>query len=120
MSIITKPAAVIANVPATFTLNKAELAQVPSVEADTYYSDSSNWKKVRVSYVSTMGNQREVVLFDATGEDEVVSGQFLVSLRARLQFQIKHIVIEDFDGGMFKIKASELQSFGEDIVINLY
>lgn len=107
MSIITKPATILKGTPATFTLNKADLAQVPSVAADvSYFADSTNWKKVRVSYVSSTGNQSEVVLFDATEANP--SGQFLASLKARSEFQIKHITIEDFDGGVFKINRSEL------------
>lgn len=105
MAILTKPL-VSKGTAATFVLNKTELAQIASVTADAYFSDSSNWKKVRIHYISSTGNQREVVVFDAT--EETPTTQFLISLKARSNFEVKHIIIEDFDGGVFKITRSEL------------
>jgi hypothetical protein len=115
MAILTKPS-VSKGTVATFTLNKTELAQITSVTANTYFSNSSNWKKVKVHYISLIGNQREVVVFDAT--ETTPSAQFLVSLKARSNFEVKHIIIEDFDGGIFKINRSELANPVSDFDIS--
>jgi len=104
MAILTKPA-VTKGAAATFTLTKADLA---AVVADTYYSDVSNWKLVRMMYRSAEGNQREVVLFDVSQVGATVDGQFSVSDKARDLFEIAKIVIEDFDGGMFQVERAEL------------
>jgi hypothetical protein len=107
MAILTKPA-VTKGAAASFTLTKADLAAVSSVAADTYYSDVSNWKLVRMMYRSVEGNQREVVLFDVSQVGATAAGQFSVSDKARNLFEIAKIVIEDFDGGMFQVERAEL------------
>jgi hypothetical protein len=46
MAIITKPANVEKNSPATFTLSKSELANLSVVSNSIYYNDMGNWSKV--------------------------------------------------------------------------
>jgi len=112
MAIITKPA-VSKNSAATFTLNKTELALVNSVSSNAFFSIITNWKYVRLFYQSSPGNQTEIVVFDAT--QATPQGQFLVSDKARDQFNIQKITIEDFDGGFLEVKRVELNTVDFDI-----
>lgn len=113
MSIITKPSSISKNSPAEFILNKTALAAVTSVAADPYYSLSSNWSKVIIQYKSSVGNQKEVLQFDATQSSP--TSQFLVSEKARDIFEVQKIVIADFDGGVFLIPRSQLNTAEFDV-----
>jgi hypothetical protein len=106
MSILTKAAAPVKGSSTLFTLDKAALATVTSVAADAYFSDSANWKSVSLLYHSSVGNQHEIVKFDASQSSP--TSKFLVSEQSRDIFEIKEIVIKDFDGGTFKVLRSEL------------
>jgi hypothetical protein len=115
MAIITK-GAVNKNEVSAFTLNKSELLQlVESVVEDTYFADPTNWKRVRVCYTSSEGNQREVVVFDAT--QAVPTGEFFISDKAKDEFLVRKLVIEDFDGGWLDIFRDELNAAEFDIVL---
>lgn len=106
MPIIAKASLPTKGSSTVFTLDKAALAAVASVVADAYYSDSSNWKEVSLVYRSSVGNQSEIVRFDASMVSPTAN--FAISLRARDVFQIHKIVIKDFDTGIFEVPRSEL------------
>lgn len=106
MPIITKPAAVDKNSPAEISLDKSALANVASVLADDYFSDSDNWKEVFIYYKSSTGNQREILKFNA--ELASPTANFLVSDKALDIFEVQKIVIVDFDSGNITIPRSEL------------
>jgi hypothetical protein len=108
MPIITKPSTIEKNSPAIFTLNKSDLAQITSVLNDPYFSIQTNWKNVTIYYKSSIGNQKELLRFDATLSSPTAS--FLVSDKARDIFQVQKIIIQDFDGGSTFVNASELNS----------
>jgi hypothetical protein len=112
MSIITKPQ-VTKGASYQFTLNKSELASLPLVIADSYFSQVSNWYRVDVVYKSFTGNQYEIVEFDA--QDQSPIGNFSVSSNARDSFLVQKITIIDFDGGFFEIQRSELPTSDFDI-----
>lgn len=114
MSIITKPS-VTKGTPAQFTLNKSELLQHSLVQADPYFSDSLNWYRVNLVYKSTTGSQYEIVEFDASQANP--TGTFLISEKARDEFQIQKVQIMDFDGGFLEIPRSNLTSVDFDISI---
>ena len=101
MPIITKSGSPVKGLPTTFTLNKSDLAAVTSVAADAYFSQMTNWHKVVLVYRSSLGNQYEIVTFDASLASPTAS--FQVSLKARDIFQIDKIKIKDFDGGIFEV-----------------
>lgn len=107
MSIIQKPN-ILKGVPAQFTLNKVNLAQLSKVQQDSYFSEPLNWYRVNIIYKSSEGKQYEIVEFDATQESPV--GTFLVSEKARNEFGIFKIKILDFDGGFIEILRPELTS----------
>jgi hypothetical protein len=113
MSIITKPN-VSKGISAQFSLNKSELLQHPLVESDEYFSNSLNWCRVNVIYKSSEGSQYEIVEFDAS--QTIPSGSFLVSEKARDEFQVVKVKILDFDGGFLEIPRSQLDSEDFDIL----
>lgn len=115
MSILTKPASIAKNTAATFTLSKATLASNPAI-TDVYFQDTNNWKSVILVYQSSVGDQREILVFDATIASPTAS--FLVSEKARDIFQIKRIIIKDFDGGSFEIERSSLTTVEFDITLS--
>lgn len=115
MSILTKPS-ILKGVPAQLSLNKAELLNHPLVEADSYFSNGLNWNRVNVIFKSSEGSQYEIVEFDAS--QSTPTGTFLVSERARDQFQVIKIKILDFDGGFFEIPRSSLTVSEFDISLS--
>jgi hypothetical protein len=106
MPIITKPSSIEKGTSASFSLDKSALAAVASVAADSYYSQSSNWKEVFLYYKSSTGNQRKMLKFNA--ELSSPTANFLASEKARDIFQVQKIVIMDFDGGSILIPRSQL------------
>ena len=113
MSIITKAGAPVKGSPTEFTLNKSDLALVSSVAADVYFSDLTNWKNVIVYYGSSVGNQKQILNFNAA--ETSPSFNFLVSSRARDIFEVQKIIIQDFDGGCIIVPRSELNTSEFDV-----
>jgi uncharacterized delta-60 repeat protein len=115
MAIITKPVGgIFKGIPATITLNKSELAALSSVSSDSYFSVTTNWNRIILSYKSSEGNQKEIVEFNATLSPCL--GFFDVSNTARNLFEIQVIKIIDFDGGIFIIPRSELITADFDVI----
>lgn len=115
MPMITKPASISKNAAAEITLDKTVLAALPSVVADDYFSDSSNWNEVLIYFRSSVGNQREILKFDAT--QATPAANFLVSEKARDVFQVQKIVIKDFDNDSFTVTRSELVVADFDVTL---
>ncbi len=113
MSIITKSGTPSKGSPTEFTLNKSELEAVSSVAGDTYFSDPLNWKSVFLVYQSTVGGQSEIIKFNAS--QNPCTANFEVSDKARNVFEIKKIIIKDFDEGSFEILRSELVAGDFDV-----
>jgi hypothetical protein len=116
MAIITKPTAIEKGSSAPFSLSKSELASHPLVVADSYFSNSENWSKIIITYKSSVGNQHELVEFDATSPSP--AGSFLASVKARDIFEVQHIEIVDFDGGIFIIHRSDLSAIDFDVTMS--
>lgn len=108
MAIITKPSNVLKGTPNIFSLSKSELLALPIVQNDAYFSDMENWSRVNLKYRSSVGKQYELVEFNATLANP--TGIFSVSARAKNFFQIVSIEIFDFDGGVFVIPRSNLNT----------
>ena len=113
MSIITKSGSPIKGSPTLFTLSKSALAAVTMVAADSYFSQLSNWKYIELVYRSSIGKQKEIMKFNALLSSPTAN--FLVSLKAKDVFQIRKIVIKDFDGGSFEIPRSALNAAEFDV-----
>lgn len=104
MAILTKTA-VTKGTPANFSLNKTELSSLSSFSSNLYFSNTSNWKSVKLCYVSE-NKQREVVVFNAI--ETTPQSKFLVSEKADNSFQIRKIIVQDFDGGYYEIARNQL------------
>jgi hypothetical protein len=113
MAILTKPATITKGSPATFSLSKSELAQHPLVVADSYFSDSLNWFRVNVVFKSSTGRQYETVEFDASQANP--TGIFLISDKAKSNFEVLSVEILDFDGGILRIGREDLTTADFDI-----
>lgn len=108
MAILTKPSVILKGTPAIFSLSKSELLALAIVQNDDYFSDMQNWSRVNLKYRSSVGKQYELVEFNATSDNP--TGIFSVSSRAKNYFQIISIEIFDFDGGVFVIPRSNLNT----------
>lgn len=114
MAIITKPSIIKGSI-AIITLNKSELAAHPLVSTNSYFSNTSRWKKVEVIYISNPGNQSKIVEFDASLTSP--TGSILFSLKALDLFQVEKLNIVDFDEGLLQIPRESLivQDFDIDM-----
>jgi hypothetical protein len=106
MAILTRPSNPSKGGTLTFSLNKLELANLPIVLNDIYFSDMSNWAYVSVAYISVQGRQEKTLLFNA---DEIVpSATVKVSDRAQNDFEVYEMTIFDRDGGRLHISISNI------------
>jgi hypothetical protein len=111
MPILTK-STVSKGSPSSFALDKSLLA---SLASDAYFQDPSNWSRVVLAYRSSVGGQKEKVIFDAT--EAAPSSSFLVSDKARDSFEIVSIIIYDFDKGYHEIPRSSLTPAEFDVAL---
>lgn len=105
MAILTKPT-ITKGQPATFTLNKSELAAVSKVSSDFYFSNTANWYRINLVYKSEEGSQYEMVEFDAS--QTTPTGTFLISEYAKDKFNLLRMEIVDFDGGILELNRSDI------------
>ena len=89
----------------TFTLSKDQLAIVPKVASDTFFSDHTNWERVSLHFKNLQG-QEEVLVFNLT--EAIPKANFTISLRARSDYSLKLILIKDFDDGFLGLTRSDL------------
>lgn len=105
MPILTK-APITKGTPAVFTLDKAALALLAPVVADSYFSDSAKWKHVSLTFKSSTSNQNKVLLVDVSTSQTTVD--FKTSVGCDNIFQISNITLHDFDGGSLLLGRSVL------------
>lgn len=115
MAIVTKPADFIKGTPATYTLNKGDLAADIIVAADSYFSLQANWKNVSVIMKSTAGGQTKPLLFNATLATP--TADFDTSLTARDDFEVDRLTIFDFDGGQLTLLRGDLNTSDFDVSV---
>ena len=104
MSFLTKPT-VAKGQPSSFALVKSQLILIPKVSSDSFFSDTSNWKRVSIQFKNAEG-QEEVLVFDAS-ESEPTS-TFSVTENARADYQFTRIIIRDLDDGILVITRNDL------------
>ena len=115
MPIIQNPMVLKKNQRATFFVSKTELLNHPKVLADSYFSDSANWKNVVLRYeTDDAAPQVENIQMDASMTSP--TGQFFVSDKARDDFKLKAIIITDFDGDAFPIYIEDLSEEVVDLI----
>lgn len=113
MAIITKEP-VEKGVPGTFTLNKTDLAALPEVSGNSYYSNQAVWKRVWVTYTSTIVGQQVKLAFDATLASPTAI--YSNSATADNAFEVTRIIIEDFDAGILNIDRVSLPVAEFDVI----
>lgn len=116
MSIITSVPAlnsIVKGVGSTFTLDKTALSINSVVAASPYYSDMNNWDKVTIVYKSSVGNQSEKVIFDAT--QTTPTAPFFASTTARDVFDVVRVTIFDFDNGFISVQRADLVTAEFDV-----
>jgi len=114
MAIITKPT-ISKGQANEFDLSKSDLAAVSKVVNDSYFSDQANWSKVAMEYESDTGEQIEMLIFDASQESP--KANFEVSEKAKDNWQVKSVIIMDFDGGYLKLGRGDLTVEEFDIAL---
>jgi hypothetical protein len=91
----------------TVTLSKVDLETIAAgLEQTPYFNDSNNWKQVKGIYITDTGKQVNELLFDATVATP--EGNFNPTAEARDTWEIKGIIIFDFDGGFLRINRGDL------------
>jgi len=110
MAILTKPGIITKGFPATFTINKENLAGLYNVRIDPYFQFAANWSKISIVYENQFKNS-ETVSFDAT--QLIPIAKFDVSDKVRGEFTVKAVLIFDFDGDVLVIPKDFLQSTPE-------
>lgn len=114
MPLLSIPASVSKGASQSVTLDKSALFALAAVSGDSFFSVQANVKRVIVEYNSNPGNQREYLVFDLA--DASPSAVFQVSSRARSNFLLERIVLEDFDEGTLVVERADLP-VGYDVTI---
>lgn len=91
---------------AFINLDKTALFSLSSVIADDWFSNPINVKKCIVEYNSVVGNQSKQLNFDLSQSSPIDSIYF--SPRARDEYQLERIILEDFQGDVLVIERSSL------------
>jgi hypothetical protein len=107
MSFLTKPT-IIKGEPSIVGLVKSQLVSlVPKVATDTFFSDTTNWKRILIQYKNIHG-QKEVLAFDAS--QELPTSTFSVTDKARSDYRITRIIVTDIDEGTLVITREDLST----------
>lgn len=91
---------------AFINLDKTALFSLSPVIADDWFSNPINVKKCIVEYNSVVGNQSKQLNFDLSQSSPIDSIYF--SPRARDEYQLERVILEDFQGDVLVIERSSL------------
>jgi hypothetical protein len=106
MALFIRPANVLKNTAATFTIDYTELAALSKVPAG-YYKNTANWEKIFVKLKNKASRQKGVLVYEggATNADLVVSE----TARAG-DWELHSIIIQDYDRGEVSIGRQDIPS----------
>lgn len=107
MALLTLPATPQKDAFQTYGLNQADLL---SLVADNYFLDKNNWKKVVITYTSTVSNQLSIISFNPDIDIDEVSALGFFSEEARSSFRLQNISIYDQQNGRLRLERSEIPS----------
>jgi hypothetical protein len=93
---------------ATINLDKTALFSLSPVVSDSWYSNPLNVKKCYVEYNSVVGNQNKTLVFDLSQSSPTDSIYF--SPRARDEYRLERVILEDFQGGVLVLERADLPS----------
>lgn len=116
MAILTKTGNPVKGSDYTIQLNKADLIANSVVANDSYFNTFDVWKTIAVHYKSATGNQSINLIFDAT----LATPSFVLNLPTVTlgSFEVKSIIIYDFDNGYLQIPRSDLTTAEFDLTID--
>jgi len=105
MSLLTIPPVPTKGSFQNYGLNQADLIALVS---QTYFQDKANWKKVILTYVSSVSNQISLITFSPDELiNEVIAPGFF-SDEARASFLVQNISIYDKQNGRFRLERSQI------------
>ena len=116
MAILTKGGTPSKGSSTSFTLNITDLLAHASVSGDAYFSVQSNWDKVFLNYTSSIGGQKDFVIFKAVDSGTSDVADFSVVAEARDVFEIKSLIILDKQGGTLEIPRASLVTAEFDVI----
>ena len=92
----------------SLTLDKSIIMALPSVIADSYFSQLVNIEKAIIVYTSTNGNQEKELVFDmnkTTPDCKVIFTNI-----CKNNFNISKIILKDFDNVFFIVDSTDIPS----------
>jgi len=104
---ITKPNSVVKNAFLNFGLSKASLISHALVQANSYFKESINWRRVVATYVSSVGNQFSLLSFNIGESDDLTAVGFFAE-EARSNFYLSSITIYDKQNGRLRISIDNM------------
>lgn len=113
MAIITKPINIYQEYENVYQLSSNELLLHPKVSVDSYFNDQLNWKTVFLVYEAPNSNQREMVEFFVS--EGASTALFEVTEFSRSSYQVKALIIEDFDSGYLRLEREDIDFATLDI-----
>ena len=99
-----KPPVVTKQIPASFTIDYAGIAQW-NVIPEGYYKDIANWKEVFVRFKHEGSNQKGTIHFKRPG---AVANLLLTDAARAGIWKVDSVVIRDYDRGDFSIFANQI------------
>jgi hypothetical protein len=115
MAIISKSSSVEKGSETEFTLNISDLLAHPNIAGDAYFSQQSNLDKVIVSYISDVGKQKEILVFENVDSGDTSTASFKVFENARDSFLVNLIILLDKQEGVLLVKRSSLTTEDFDV-----
>lgn len=113
MAIVTKPSNIYQEYENVYQLSVAELLLHPKISSDNYFNNQLNWKTVFLVYEAPNSNQIEMVEFYVS--EAQTDGVFKVTEYSRTSYDIKALIIEDFDSGYLRLEREDLDFATLDI-----
>jgi hypothetical protein len=105
MALITIPGVPQKNTFQNYSLNVADLI---ALVTQTYFQDQLNWKKVILTYVSSVSNQISLISFTPDELLTELTAPGFFAEEARSSFQVSNITIYDKQNGRFRLERSQI------------
>jgi hypothetical protein len=112
MPLLTIPVSLSKGTPASISLDKSALFALLSVAGNAHFSVQANVKSCLVRYIGSVDGavrgDYKLLSFDLSQATPVVD--FITTSSCSDSFAIEAIELEDFDGGLFAVAASDIPS----------
>jgi hypothetical protein len=105
MALITIPGVPQKNTFQNYSINVPDLI---ALVTQTYFQDQTNWKKIILTYVSSVSNQISLISFTADELLTTLTSPGFFAEEARSSFQVSNITIYDKQNGRFRLERSQI------------